>query len=72
MTGKEGNKESHENLTARERDELNEDYRAKEKQLMGSVKKDKIEFLESLAREAECTAGRQNTRSLYQISKRIC
>ena len=48
-----------------------EEYTAVDKEVKESIKKDKKDFIEDLARNAEEAAGQGNLRELYQVTRRL-
>ena len=48
-----------------------EEYTAVDREVKRSIKKDKRDYIDDLARQAETAAGQENLRDLYLVSKKL-
>ena len=51
---------------------LQAEYQSKDKEVKRSVRKDKREWVEHIAREAEDAAGQGNMKGVYEATKKLC
>ena len=57
--------------TAQQRTQASETYQEKNKEVKKSVRKDKRDYTDSLAREAQTAAEKGDTRTVYKITKQL-